>query len=309
MDYGRILKNTWKTIWKHKVIIWFGFLMMIPSLIIGLVMGGFFFFFSEENFPFFFNPYAPAPDINPLFIILFFVVFLGFTIFSYAMIALSFAGVLKGTLDLENKEDKISFGELWDATLPYIGRVFGVIFLVFFVIFLFFGVFMFFGAIVGAVTAGLGFICLMPLFLLILPLELVAYLFASLAMTAVVAEDLSTFDALQRAWDVMKQKFWSLVLMTIILLFIQWVLSMIIMLPMQVAQFALMFSMDMTNNVPDPSTFFRPIAILMAVFIPLASLVQGLGLTYANAAWMLTYMRLTQNPETPEASVIAEPNA
>ena len=107
----------------------------------------------------------------------------------------------------------------------------------------------------------------------------------------------------------MKQKFWSLVLMTIILLFIQWGLSMIIMLPMQVAQFALIFSMDMTNYVPDPSTFFRPIAILMAVFIPLASLVQGLGLTYANAAWMLTYMRLTQNPETPEASVIAEPNA
>ena len=218
MDYGRILKNTWKTIWKHKVIIRFGFLM-------GLVMGGFFFFFSEENFPFFYNPYAPAPDINPLFIILFFVVFLGFTIFSYAMMALSFAGVLKGTLDLGNKEDKISFGELWDATLPYIGRVFGVIFLVFFVIFLFFGVFMFFGAIVGAVTAGLGFICLMPLFLLILPLELVAYLFASLAMTAVVAEDLSTFDALQRAWEVMKQKFWSLVLMTIILLFIQYEFS------------------------------------------------------------------------------------
>ena len=44
MEYGRILKQAWITIWKHKVIIWFGFLMIIPSLIMALAMGGFFFF-------------------------------------------------------------------------------------------------------------------------------------------------------------------------------------------------------------------------------------------------------------------------
>lgn len=273
---------------------------------------GVFFYFFEENFAFFLEPYASAPDINPLFPILFFVILIGFMIFSYAMMALSFAGVLKGTFDLEKREDSISFGELWNSTLPYIGRVFGVVFLVFFVIFLFLGIFMFFGALVGAVTAGIGFICLLPLFLLILPLELVAYLLVSLAMAAVVVEDLGVFDALRRAWDVMKQKFWPLVLMTIILLFIQWILGMIIMLPMQVAQFAIMFSVDMMNYAPDPSTFFKPFAILMAVVIPLASLVQGLGLTYANAAWTLTYLRLTQDAKTsqsPETPVFVEPNA
>ena len=228
-------------------------------------------------------------------------------ILSYAMVALSFAGVLKGTFDLEKREDGISFGELWAATLPYVWRIFGVFFLVFFVIFLFFGIFMLFGAMVGAVTAGIGFICLMPLFLLILPLELVAYLFASLAMAAVVVEDLGVFDALQRAWDVMKQKFWPLVLMAIILVFIQWALSMIIALPMQAVQFFAMFSMDMTSYAPDPSSFFRAFAILMAIFIPLSSIVQGLGLTYANAAWTLTYMRLTQNLVSPETPVFVEP--
>ena len=307
MEYGRILKQAGITIWKHKVIIWFGFLMIIPSLLMGFVVGGFFFFFNEDNISSFFNPYASAPDINPLFPVLIVIVFLGFTIFSYVMMALSFAGVIKGTFDLEKQEHNISFGELWDSTLPYIGRVFGVFFLVFFAIFLFFGSFMLFGALVGVVTAGIGFMCLMPFFLLMLPLELVAYLFASLAMPAVVVENLGVFDALRRAWDVVKQKFWSSVLMAIILLFIQWALSMIIMLPIQAVQFFAMFSMDITNYTPDPGSFFRGFAILMVIFIPLASLVQGLGMTYANAAWTLTFMHLTQKPVLPETPVFIEP--
>ena len=149
--------------------------------------------------------------------------------------------------------------------------------------------------------------CLMPLFLLILPIELIAYLLASLAMAAVVVENLGVFDALRRAWDVMKQKFWPLILMAIILVFVQWALSMIIMLPMQAVQFFTMFSTDMTNYAPDPGSFFRGFAILMVIFIPLASLVQGLGLTYANAAWTLTYMHLTQKPVPPETPVFVEP--
>ncbi len=279
--------------WTHKVIIWFGLLIMIPSLIMGLLMGGFFFFFNEEISSFFFNPSAPTPDNVPLYLTLYFVFLFGFIIFSYVMMALSFAGVLKGTLDLENREDKMSFGELWRATLPYVGRVFGVFFLVFVVIFVFFGGVMFIGAILGTITAGIGFLCLMPLFLLILPLEFIAYILASLAMSAVIADDLGVFDSLRRARDVLKQKFWSLVVMGIILFFIQMALSIIIMVPMQIAQFALIFSMDMTNPMPDPSTFFKPFALLMAIFVPVSSLVQGLGLTYANAAWMLSYLEIT----------------
>jgi hypothetical protein len=96
--------------------------------------------------------------------------------------------------------------------------------------------------------------------------------------------------------------------MAIILVFIQWALSMIIMLPMQAVQYFIMFSMDMTSYAPpDPSSFFQPFAILMAIFIPLSSIVQGLGFTYANAAWTLTYMRLTQNPVSPETPVFVEP--
>ena len=298
MDYGKILKGAWKTIWNHKVILWFGYLMMIPSLIMGIVMGVFFFFFNEEYFSFIFEPYASPPDISPLFPILLIIVGFGFTLLSYALIALSFAGVLKGTLDLKKREDKISFGELWGLALPYFGRILGVILLTILALFVLILLPMFLTMFLTMFTAGIGMLCMIPLFLLILPLELLAYLFISIAMAAIVAEDLGVFNAIKRAWEVTKKNFWSLILMTIILLFAQFLLYMIIMIPMQIAQFFIMFSMDMTSTAsPDPDTFFRPFFIMMALFIPLISLFQGFGLTYANAAWMLTYLASTSKPE------------
>jgi len=100
MNYGKILKDAWKRIWTHKVIIGFGYIMMIPSLILGIIFGGFFFFFNEKFFPTLFSPYAPTPDINPLFSLLFFVFIFGFIFISYAATSLSFSGVFKGTLIL-----------------------------------------------------------------------------------------------------------------------------------------------------------------------------------------------------------------
>ena len=97
--------------------------------------------------------------------------------------------------------------------------------------------------------------------------------------------------------------------MAIILVFIQWILSMMIMLPMQGVQYFIMFSTDMTNYAPDPAAFFKPFAILMAIFIPIASIVQGLGFTYANVSWTVTYLRLIQKPESSEAPVFAETDA
>ncbi len=294
MDFGKILKNAWKTVWTHKVLFYFGFLMGIPSILMGIIMGGIFFFLTEDNI----FAFVDHPERTPLFLILYFAFIIIFIIFSYVMTTLSFAGVFKGTLDLQGKKDSLSFSELWTATLPYFGRVLGVLFIIFLAIFILVMIPIFLGIFVGALTAGIGFLCLMPLFFLIIPLELVGYLLASVAMAATVAEDLGVFDALRRAWEVVKKKFWTLVLMTIILAFLQWAASMIVMIPMQFAQMALMFSSDFLNST-DPNTFFRPVSILILLFMPLIALVQSLGLTYANAAWMLTYLEVSA-PETDE---------
>ncbi len=303
MDYSNILSRSWKTIWKHKVILWFGMLMAIPTILMGVVMGGFFYFFTEESFFSALESGSAEPDVFLIFFILFALSMVLLTILSYATMALSFTGALKGTLDLRDKDTTISFRELWEASLPFVWRIFGVIFIVFIAIFGFIGIFFFFGALIGAVTAGLGFLCMMPFILLILPFELLAFLFAAIAMAVVVAEDIGVFDALRRAQEIMKQKFWYLIVMGIIVAFILWAASMIIMLPMQFAQFAFMMPMiSDPYSMGDPTTFFRPFAILMAVVMPLSGIVQGLSMAFANAVWIFSYFDITtsSNEEVEE---------
>ncbi len=297
MNYGNILSSAWKTVWKHKIILWFGTIMAIPTALMGIVMGAMFFFFTEENFLSYVEGSSTEPDAFFLFFAFFFVSMILLSILSYATMALSFAGALKGTFDLKDKESTVSFRELWDASLPYVWRILGIIFIIFIGIFGFIAIIMFLGAIFGAVTAGIGFICLMPLMLLIIPLELLAFLFASIAMVAVVVEDIGVFDAMRKAKELLKENFWSWILMGIIVGFILWAVSMVAMLPMQVAQFAFMMPMMSDPYIQDPTVIFRPFSILMAIMMPLIGIAQGLSLAYANAVWAFSYLDITAETE------------
>ncbi|MCP4139686.1 MAG: hypothetical protein GY755_05250 [Chloroflexi bacterium] len=303
MNYGNILSSAWKTFWKHKVIIWFGMIMAIPTALMGILMGLIFYFFSEEKFFSYLEGTSPESDAFLLFIGLFFVGIILLSILSYATMALSFAGTLKGTFDLKDKETTISFHELWNASLPYVWRIFGIMAIIFIGILGFFAIIMFLGAIFGAVTAGIGFICLMPLMLLILPLELLAFLFASIAMVAVVVEDIGVFDAMRKAKDVLKENFWPWILMGIIVGFILWAVNMVAMLPMQVAQFAFMMPMMADPYMQDPTAFFRPLSILIAIMMPLMGIAQGLSLAYGNAIWVFSYLDITAETENNEDEI------
>ncbi len=306
MDYGKILGNAWKTIWKHKVIIWFGMLMAIPGALMGIVMGVFFYFFSDERFFSFIEGNSTEPSILWLFFALFLGSMILFSILSYATMALSFAGTFKGTFDLRDKETTISFRELWDASLPFVWRIFGIFFIIFAALFVFMVIIMFLFSIVGAITAGIGLICMMPFMLLIIPLELIAFLFASIAMTVVVAEDIGVFDAMRKAGEILKQKFWYLILMGVIVFFIMWAVSMVFMLPLQIVQFTFMTPIMSDPYMQDPTAFFQPFSILMAIMMPLMSIVQGLTLTYANAVWMFSYLDITSKPEDDEEVILQQ---
>ena len=57
---------------------------------------------------------------------------------------------------------------------------------------------------------------------------------------------------------------------------------------------------------------FAPLYIALAcicLYAPLSWVLNGILTTFTQSAWTITYMRLTQKPEIPEAPVFAEPNA
>ncbi len=293
MDYGEILSSTWKTIWKHKAIFGFGLLgMAVPALMVFL-MGGYFAFSTpqglENIFDFFYR--------SNFFTVIFIGIILLLNLVSLVFTALSHAGVFKGMLQAESGADRLSFNDLWEASWPFVARIIGLFLLVGLGSFIAF----FIPALLGIVSAGVFFLCLLPLFIILTPLSILLYFFVPMSMAAIVGDNLGLFAAFSRVWGLLKGKFWPLVVMNLILYLVQMLASMIMVLPMFFIQ-ALMVIPLASGNV-DETLIFRGFGILMAVFLPFAFLVQGLSLAFINSAWMVTYLRLTRGP----AGAVVEP--
>ncbi len=298
MDYGNILTTTWKTIWKEKSILWFGMLMMIAPALLGFFMGGVFAFSTPDKLESFFS----SSSFEGIAAIFFFLAYFLFIIISVLASALSFSGTFKGVLLAQKNTEPLTFSDLWDASLPYLWRMLGVMFTVGAALALVYFVPLIFLVLVGALTAGIGFLCAMPFFLLMIPLGLVGYLLLSLSMAALVAEDTGVFEAIQQAWAVLKAKFWALVLMTVILYILQMAIGFIIAIPMNIIPFTFIIPMEAGGEI-NPETLFRYVGIFMGLFIPIVSILQSLGITFVNGAWMLSYLEASA-PATLEENDI-----
>ena len=77
MDFGNILSTAWKTIWKHKVIIWFGLAMVILPALLGILIGGVFAFSTPESIEVFFTS-SFDENLFLLFVILAYIAFMLF---------------------------------------------------------------------------------------------------------------------------------------------------------------------------------------------------------------------------------------
>ena len=291
MNYGNILTTTWKTIWKEKAILWFGMLMVIAPIILSILIGS---VIATGN------PDAMQQLLDSAFagvgLVIFFFAYFIFIAFSVLLSGLSFTGTLKGTLLAQSNQETITFRALWEASMPYLWRMLGVMFTVGAALALLYSVPLLFMALIGILTAGIGFLCAVPFLLLLIPVGLVGYLLLSLSMAALIAEDEGVFEAIKSAWLLLKTKFWQLVLMTVILYMIQVGIGMIIAVPMNIIQFAFIIPID-SGSIP-PETIFRYVGIFMALFIPLSAILQSFSLTYVNGAWMLSYLEAS-TPAVP----------
>jgi hypothetical protein len=289
MPYFEILAQTWKLLWKHKVILVFGLLaMLVPGLLV-LLMGGSMFFFSVDRF----SQFERMMNNNEPWFFLGWFGFIGiFMLFSFVATGIGWAGVFKGTYEVEKGEQSINFSELWKISTPYFGRVLGILFLVGLGMMLVFMV----PVLLGVVTAGLAFLCVIPMMFILIPLSFLAQMFMSLCIASGVADDTDVFTAIKNAWNVTLKTFWPLALMALLLYLVQMAAGLVISIPAWGAQMLFMIPI-MSDNI-NPEMMFTFFGIFMLVFMPLAFLIQGSAQAYVNSAWMLTYLRLTHNPET-----------
>jgi len=308
-NFGEVLTRAWQNIWKHKILWIFGILASCARGNGGGGSGG------GGN-----SGYQTGGDApfsggqiervmsqigqyieNHLWIIIavgLVFILLGFIFYALGMMGR--IGLIKGTYKVENGVESLAFGEIWAESIPYFWRIFGlnfligIIFLVIFIPLILFGV----------VTAGIGFLCIIPLLCILIPLSWVVGVVLEQAQPAIVLEDLGMLDGLKRGWKIVKSNAMPMVIMTLILGIGSVIIGLIIAIPIIVAFVPLIIGAGSLRES------LMPVYISLAccaVYMPVLIFLNGVLTAYIQSVWALTYLRLTRPKE--DAPIFVEANA
>lgn len=308
MDFGNILKKAWHIVWKHKILWLFGFFASCGS---AMNRGG----GSNANatvgsqapssngvqdiFPFV-NPRmqnsienfirnieAVEPWVWVMIALAGIFIAILFSVLFLFLGTLGTTGVIKGTAladEVGPDARPLSFGKIFTALKPYFWRVLllnlGLRIIGFIVILI-----LILPIILFTVCT-----CFLGLFLLI-PIGWFIELMINFSTIAIIEEDLDIFKAISRAWDVVTRNLGYVAVMFLILGIGQFILGLIIGLPLILVPIPLLVNLL--------STGFRMITvgltisvILFIVVLPIVVFLGGVLKAYVLASWTLTYRYL-----------------
>lgn len=309
-NFGEVLTRAWQIIWKHKVLWIFGILASCARGGGGGSSGGGGNSgyqtgsgdspFSGDKIERVMNQVGTFLENNWWIII---AVIVGIFLLSFVFYFLGMMGriaLIKGVAHADKDAESLSFGELWAESMPFFWRVFGLNFLIglaFLVLFIPLVLF-------GIVTAGIGFLCLIPLLCIMVPLSWVVMAIIEQAQNAIVLEDLNMLDGFKRGWEIVKANAVPIIIMMLILGIGSGIIGVIIALPIIIAVVPAVIGMAVSQQTLTP--FYIAAACCVAYF-PVLLFFNGVLTAYIQASWTLTYLRLVKPKE--EAPVIIEANA
>jgi len=307
MDIGKILSKAWKTIWKHKILWLFGILAGCGAAGSGGGGGGGSSAMSSNGGPGtwdrppfmnpgtqraiedFFQSLSEIPPVVWVAIALGFV-FVGIVLSILFLMAgtLGTAGVIKGTGMAEEMGadgKPVSFGAVFNAVKPYYWKVFLLnlgLRILGFIIVIFLGI----PLILLTVCT-----CFLGLFLLI-PIGWFIDLMVNFTTIAIIEEDKSIFEGIERAWQVITKNIGTVFVMFLILGVGQLIAGLIIALPLVIAPAPLLINL-FASGFRTVSVGLIISVILFLVFIPFVILLGGVLRAYVLTSWTLTYRQLT----------------
>ena len=309
-NFGEVLTRAWQIIWKHKVLWIFGILASCArgggsgssggGGNSGYQTGSGDSPFSGDKIERVMNQVGTFLENNWWIII---AVIVGIFLLSFVFYFLGMMGrivLIKGVAQADKGAESLSFGELWAESMPFFWRVFGLNFLIglaFLVLFIPLVLF-------GIVTAGIGFLCLIPLLCIMVPLSWVVMAIIEQAQNAIVLEDLNMLDGFKRGWEIVKANAVPIIIMMLILGIGSGIIGVIIALPIIIAVVPAVIGMAVSQQALTP--FYIAAACCVAYF-PVLLFFNGVLTAYIQASWTLTYLRLVKPQE--EAPVIIEANA
>lgn len=308
-NFGEVLSRAWQIIWKHKVLWIFGIFAGCSrgggnggGSGGGGEGGG----FGTGDQPFagverVFEQLGRWIGDNTWVIVLLVILGILIVILSIFLGTIGRIGLILGTDKAEKGRESFSFGELFSESMPYFWRVFGLAFLIGLIFVLLFIPLVFFGVI----TAGIGFLCIIPLLCILIPLGIALSVVIEQANVAIVLENMGIGDGLRRGWEVVRTNPGPIIIMALILLIGAGIVGFVLALPLVLAIFGLVFG---AAAIGDGATNLLWVALACcAVYIPVLLVLNGILTAYVQSAWALTYMRLSRPHDN--APVILEANA
>jgi len=312
LNYGEILTRAWQIVWKYKILWVFGILAGCArgggggsggagggrgNGDGGGQPGGPIFPQFERSM----EQFGRWISENPWVIVLVVLTFIVLWVLFIYLGTIGKIGLIQGTLKAEKGAERMAFGELFGESSPFFWRIFGLSFLVglaFLIIFLPL-------ILIGFLTAGLGFLCILPLVCILFPISLIVAVVLEQANAAIVIENLSMFDGLKRGWDVVKSNAVNFLLMSLILFGIGLVAGLIIALPVLLVVFptAVAFGIGEARNL----TPLIVGGVCFVAYLPVLLTANGILTAFTQSAWTLTFLRLTQRKE--QLPVVVEANA
>lgn len=306
MDYGYVLRRAWEIINKFKVLWIFGILAGCGQTgTSGLNNSGYRFSSQDNNFPpqieRFFNQLTP--EVITTLVIVGIIIALILIVLAVLLGTIGRIGLIRGTMKAEQGAERLTFGELWKEGLAYFWRVFGLNLLIGLIIFVAFLILIVPGAILTGLTGGIFAICLIPLICLIIPVMWAVTVWIEQANIALVVENLSIGEALQRGWQVFRNNIGAMIVMALILgLGIGLIGGIIIGLPL-----LLVGSPALVGYAKGTADAIRNgwiiSGILFIIYLPFLLLLSGILKAYISSSWTLTYLRLTAKPAPPTVEV------
>jgi len=297
MNIGEVLSRAWKTVWKHKVLWIFG---ILASCSTGGMNSSSSYRSDEMNLPSGMENFiSQTPEWQLIVIgLVIFLVFLILVLLFTFLGTIGRIGLIQGTHQVDQVEEKkLSFGGLFRESTPYFWRVFLLNLVV--GLFIFFSVFILiiFGILGTVATFGIGLVCLIPLICILIPIAIVISVIAQQGGIAIVVEDLGVMDGLKRGLAVVKENAGSIAVMWLILsLGVSGIGGMIIGLPILLTLgTAIIPVLIGGEEAMQSSLIFAGICFI--AYLPLLIVLGGILRSYIEAAWTLTFLRLTSKSE------------
>ncbi|MGH2582552.1 MAG: hypothetical protein ACRDFQ_06615 [Anaerolineales bacterium] len=312
MDFGKILTRSWEIIWKHKVLWVFG---IFASCAQGGGGGG-----GGQGFNYSTDS-VQTGDLPPqlqrfflqieryfqttpeeTFIPIVFAAICAFILLGLFFWVLSIygrAGLIHGAFRAESG-GTLTFSALSSASIAVLLRAIGLNFLLGLIPLAVGLLFAFLAVTAGLFTFGIGFLCLIPLICLLIPLGFAYAVFIQMANIALIGENLGVMDAITRGWEIFRNNLGNLIVMALILLVGGFIVSVIISLPV-----IIVFAPVVIGIFSGEEAFGRGLlisAICLVLALPVIMLANGILQSYIQTAWSLTYMRISGKKLKAKAS-------